>query len=174
MIPGLIWSLGCGRSLWTNWRWTNFSLSYQLPLRLKGHPGYWRNLELIHMGFCEPRVTKSLVDFLCPLVSPRKCHASIPEWCASFYTLLRRLRFPTTLPRVTRWMEGVASLSPLLGPIYIVHSLPCPLLLLSIPFLPYRPRASSNSLPSSIRYFLSLFRFLAYLSSLQPCLRLVV
>ena len=28
VIPGLIWSLGCGRSLWTNRRLTNFSLSY--------------------------------------------------------------------------------------------------------------------------------------------------
>ena len=37
------------------------------------------------MGFCEPRVAKSLVDFLCPFVFPKKkCHASILEWCASF------------------------------------------------------------------------------------------
>ena len=27
-----ICSLGHGRSLWTNWRWTNFSLSYQKPI----------------------------------------------------------------------------------------------------------------------------------------------
>ena len=77
------------------------------------------------------------------------------------FTLLRRLSFLTASPRVTRLMEGVASLSLLLGPRYIVHSQPCPLPLLSIPFPPYRPRVSSNSLPSPIRYFLSLFRFLA-------------
>ena len=65
-------TLGNGRSLWTNWRCTNFSLSYQLPLRSKGRPGYRRNLELIHMGLCEPRVAKSLVDFLCPFVFPKK------------------------------------------------------------------------------------------------------
>ena len=64
-------TLGNGRSLWTNWRCTNFLLSYQLPLRSKGRPGYRRNLDLIHMGLCEPRVTKSLVDFLCPFIFPK-------------------------------------------------------------------------------------------------------
>ena len=49
-LPGLIWSLGCGRSLWTNQRWSNFPLSHQLPLRSRGRPGYWHNLELIHSG----------------------------------------------------------------------------------------------------------------------------
>ena len=48
-----------------------FLLSYQLPLHSKGRPGYRRNLELIHMGLCEPRVTKSLVDFLCPFIFPK-------------------------------------------------------------------------------------------------------
>ena len=43
---------------------TNFSPSYQLPLRSKGRPGHWCNLKLIYMGLCEPRVAKSLVDFL--------------------------------------------------------------------------------------------------------------
>ena len=30
MIPDLVRSLGPGWSLWTNWRWTSFSLSHQL------------------------------------------------------------------------------------------------------------------------------------------------
>ena len=104
MIFGLIWSLGRGRSLWTNKRCTNFSLSYQLPLRLKGRLGYWRNLELIHMGLCEPRVAKSLVDFLCPLVFPKKKKSATRQFLsgARRLTLLRRLSFLTASPCVTR------------------------------------------------------------------------
>ena len=64
VVPDPICSPKHGRSLWTNWRWTNFSPSYQLPLHSKGCPGYWCNLKLIYMGLCEPRVAKSLVDFL--------------------------------------------------------------------------------------------------------------
>ena len=64
VVPDPICSPKHGRSLWTNWRWTNFSPSYQLPLRSKGRPGYWCNLKLIYMGLNEPRVAKSLVDFL--------------------------------------------------------------------------------------------------------------
>ena len=62
---------GHGRSFWTNWRCIKFLLLYQLPLRSKGRPGYRCNFELIRMGLCEPRVTKSLVDFLCPFIFPK-------------------------------------------------------------------------------------------------------
>ena len=119
-------TLGNGRSLWTNWRCTNFLLSYQLPLRSKGRPGYRRNLELIHMGLCEPRVAKSLVDFLCPFVFPKKNATRQFLSGARHSVLLRRLSLLTASPRVTCLMKGVALLSLLLGPIYIVHSLSYP------------------------------------------------
>ena len=72
MILDLVRSLGHGRSFWTNWRWTNFSVSYQLPLRSKGRPGYRRNLKLIYTGLCKPYVIKSLVDLLCASHLPKE------------------------------------------------------------------------------------------------------
>ena len=65
------------------------------------------------------------------------------------HSLDGRHRFvvPTT-PCVMRGMDGVASLSLLLGPIYIgVFSL-LPFTSLTISFLPTRPKASSSFLPS--------------------------
>ena len=114
MIPDLVRSFGHGRSLWTNWRWTNFSVSYQLPLRSKGRSGYWRNLKLIHMGLCESCVVKSLVDLLCASHLPKEM-LCVNFWVARVVslTLLRRLPFPTVSPRVIRWMEDIALLSPL-------------------------------------------------------------
>ena len=114
MIPDLICSLGHGQSLWANWRWTNFSLSYQLPLHSKGRPGYWRNLKLIYMCLREPRVAKSLVDLLCSSRLPKEMPC-VNFWvaCVVSLTLLRRLHFPTESLRVICWMDGVASLSPL-------------------------------------------------------------
>ena len=97
---------------------TNFSPSYQLPLRSKGRPGHWCNLKLICMGLRELCVAKPLVDLLSSVRLPRKHHASLFEWCASFHWLLGRLRFLMVSPRVIRWMGGVTSLSPLLSPIY--------------------------------------------------------
>ena len=172
MVPDSICTPEHGRSLWTNHRWTNFSPSYQLPLRSKGRLGHWCNLKLIYMGLRELRVAKSLVDFLSSVHLPRKSHASLSEWCASFH-------WHCWVDYIFRWyrhvsfVEWVASLRcPHFWALYIVHSLPYPSLFLSIPFLQSRPKAPSNSLPSSIRYFLSLFRFSAY-SSFHPCLRLV-
>ena len=112
MVLDPIRSLGHGRSLWTNWRWTNFSLSYQLPLRSKGRPGYRHNLKLIYMGLCEPRVVKSLVDLLYTSRLPKEM-PRVNFWVARIVslTLLRRLHFPTASPHVIRWMDGVASLS---------------------------------------------------------------
>ena len=111
-------------------------------------------------------------NFLSSVRLPIKSHASLSKWCASFH-------WHCWVDYVFRWcrqvsfVEWVASLRcPHFWALYIVHSLPYPSLLLSIPFLPSRPRAPSNSLSSSIRYFLSLFRFSAY-SSFHPCLRLV-
>ena len=113
MILDLVRSLGHGRSLWTNCRWTNFSISYQLPLRSKGRPGYRRNLKLIHMGLCEPRVVKSLVDLLCASRLPKEM-PRVNFWVARVVslTLFRRLHFPTMSPCVIRWMDGVTSVSP--------------------------------------------------------------
>ena len=114
MVPDPIRSLGHGRSLWTNWRWTNFSLFYQLPFRSKGRPGYRCNLKLIYMGLCEPRVVKSLVDLLYTSRLPKEM-PRVNFWVARIVslTLLRQLHFPTTSPHVIRWMDGVASWSPL-------------------------------------------------------------
>ena len=114
MVLDPVCSLGHGQSLWTNWRWTNFSISYQLPLRSKGRPGYRRNLKLIHMSLCEPRVVKSLVDLLCTSRLPKEM-PRVNFWVARVIslTLLHRLPFPTASPRVIRWMDDVASLSPL-------------------------------------------------------------
>ena len=113
MVPDPICSLGHGRSLWMDWRWTNFSLSYQLPFRSKGRPGYWRNLKLIYMGLCEPRVAKSLVDFLCSSRLPKGMpHVNFWVVCIVSLTLLCWLHFLTISPCVIRWMDGVASLSP--------------------------------------------------------------
>ena len=114
MVLDPIRSLGHGRSLWTNWRWTNFSLSYQLPLRSKGRPGYRHNLKLIYMGLCEPRVVKSLVDLLYPSLLPKEM-PHVNFWVARIVslTLLRWLHFPTASPCFIRWMDGVASFSSL-------------------------------------------------------------
>ena len=147
--PGIGFGAWHGWSLWTNWRWTNFLLSYQLPLRSKGRPGYRRNLQLIYIGLCEPRVVKSLANLLYASRLPKEM-PRVNLWVArvASLTLLRRLHFPTVSPQVIRWTEGVALLSPLLGPIYIgVFSL-LPLTSLIISFLPTRPRASSSFLPS--------------------------
>ena len=140
---------------------TNFSVSYQLPLRSKGRLGYRRNLKLIHKGLCEPRAVKSLVDLLCSSRLPKEMprinfwfrkhycvdcffqqlhHVSFAGWTTSF-------RCPTS-PRVTRWMGDVASLSLLLGPIYIGVFFLLPLTSLTISFLPTRPRSSSSFLLS--------------------------
>ena len=167
MIPDLICSLGHGQSLWANWRWTNFSLSYQLPLRSKGRLGYWRNLRLIYMDLYEPRVAKSLVDLLCSSRPPKEM-PRVNFWlvCVVSLTLLLRLHFPTASPHVIRWMDGVASLSqfrhvsfaewmaslrcPHFWALYIyigAFSL-LPLTSLTISFLPTRPRALSSFLPS--------------------------
>ena len=91
---------------------TNFSVSYQLPLRSKGRPGYRRNLKLIHKGLCEPCVVKSLVDLLCSSHLPKEM-PRVNFWlvCVVSLTLLLRLHFPTASPHVIRWMDGVASLS---------------------------------------------------------------
>ena len=143
MISGLIWSLRRGRSLWTNRRCTNLLLSYQFPLRSKGRPGYWRNLELMHMGFCEPRVAKSLVDFLCPLVFPKKCHSSIPEWCASFH-IAALIEFSDSIATCHSLNGGCRFVVPTSGPyIYNAFSL-LTLIVLIISPVPYRPRASSS------------------------------
>ena len=114
MIPDLVRSLGPGRSLWMNQRWTSFLLSHQLPLRSKSRPGYQCNLQLVYMGLCEPRVAKALADLLYTSRLPKKMpYANF--WVARvvLLTLLRRLHFPTVSSRVIQWMDGVASLSPL-------------------------------------------------------------
>ena len=67
-----------------------------------GRPGYWHNLELIHMGLCEPRVAKSLVDFLCPFVFQKKNATRQFLSGARRSALLRRLSLLTASPRVTR------------------------------------------------------------------------
>ena len=113
MIPDLVRSFGHGRSLWTNWRWTNFSVSYQLPLRSKGRPGYRCNLQLVYIGLCEPRVAKSLAD----LLYTSRLLKEMPHvnfWVARVIslTLLHQLHFPTVSPCVICWMDGVALLSP--------------------------------------------------------------
>ena len=151
--PGIGFGAWHGWSLWTNWRWTNFLLSYQLPLRSKGRPGYRRNLKFIYMGLCEPRVAKSLVDLLCSSHFPKEM-PRVNFWvaCVVSMTLLHRLLFPIASPRVIRWMDGVALLSPLLGPIYIYIYIGAfsllPLTSLTISFLPTRSRASSSFFPS--------------------------
>ena len=164
MVPDPVWSLGHGRSLWTNWRWTNFSLSYQLPFRSKGRPGYRCNLKLIYMGLCEPHVVKSLVDLLYTSRLPKEM-PHVNFWMVRIVslTLLHQLHFPTASPHVICWMDGVASLSPLrhmsfpewmVCPhfwalyIYIGAFSLLPLTSLTISFLPTRPRASSSFLPS--------------------------
>ena len=159
MVLDPIRSLGHGRSLWTNWRWTNFSLSYQLPLHSKGRPRYPRNLKLIYMGLCEPRVVKSLVDLLYTSRLP-KVIPHINFWVAHVVlpTLLRRLHFSTVSPRVTRWMDGVASLSTLRHVSFPewVMSLRCPYfwalyiyIYIYICILSFAPHILNNSLPAN-------------------------
>ena len=102
MIPDLVRSHGHGRSLWTNWRWTNFSVSYQLPLRSKGRPGYRCNLKLIHMGLCEPRFINTVASI------------AFSNSFTTCHPLDGRCRFVVPiLPHVMHWMDSVASLSPL-------------------------------------------------------------
>ena len=110
----------------------NFSLPHQLPLCSRGRLGYCRDFNKILL-FCEPRVTKLLVGQSC--------------WS----------HFPKEPPRVNFWVVSVISLTLLLGPINSVFSFMV-LTFLSFSLLPSRPRASSSSPPSSIRYFLFLFR----------------
>ena len=126
-------SIGSERYLWTNWSWTNFLLPYQFPLCSKGHLGYCCDFNKISL-FCEPRVAKLLVGQSC------------------------RTRFPKESSRVNFWMASIVSVTLLLGPINSAFSF-MPLTFLSFSLLPSRPRASSSSPSSSIRYFLFLFRF---------------
>ena len=70
MIPGIVYSWSRTIPL-DELEMYQFLLSYQLPLRSKGRPGYRCNFELIHMGLCELRVKKSLVDFLYPFIFPK-------------------------------------------------------------------------------------------------------
>ena len=65
-----------GRSLWTNRRWTNFSLSHQLPLCSKGHPGYWRNLKLIYMGLPLWATCRKIIGWPSVLISFSKGNAT--------------------------------------------------------------------------------------------------
>ena len=136
MVPEPICSLGHGRSLWTNWRWTNFSLSYQLPLSLcsKGRSGYWRNLKPIYRGLPLWAMCRKIIGWLSALISSSKGNATcqllsgVRRFTDTVYRdplvakllvgLLCRLHFPTVSPRVIRWMDGVTSLSPFLGPLY--------------------------------------------------------
>ena len=83
MIPDLIRSHGHGRSLWTNWRWTNFSVSYQylcLPnIGLTGSTYNWaHNLFvlwalgfLLWVGLCLETQSLTIV-FASPPLSPTK------------------------------------------------------------------------------------------------------
>ena len=132
----------------------SFSLSHRLPLRRKGRPGYRCNLQLIYIGLCEPRVTKSLVDLLYTPHLPKEM-PHVNFWVAGVVslTLLRRLHFPTVSPCVIRSMDGVASLSPhrhVSFPEWVM-SLRCPY---SGPYI-YRcilslaPHISQNSLPAN-------------------------
>ena len=111
--------------------WTNFSLSHQLPLCSKGRLGHCCDFYKISL-FRTPRVAKLLVGQSC------------------------RSRFPKELPRVNFWVASVVSLILLLGPINSAFSF-MPLTFFSFSLLPCRPRASSSSRPSLIRYFLFLF-----------------
>ena len=133
VILGPTCSIGFGRYLWMNWSWTNFLLPYQLPLCSKGRPGYCCDFNKISL-FCEPRVTKLLVGQSC------------------------RSRFPKESPRVNFWVASIVSVTLLLGPINSAFSF-MPLTFLSFSLMQSCPRASSSSPPSSIRYFLFLFRF---------------
>ena len=70
------------------------------------------------MGLCEPRVAKSLVDFLCPLVFPKKkkkCHASIPEWCASSH-IAASIKFSESIAMCHSLNGGCRFVVPTFGP----------------------------------------------------------
>ena len=138
MIPDLIRSHGHGQSLWTNWRWTNFLVSYQLPLRSKGRPWYRCNLKLIHTGLCEPRVVNTVASI------------AFSNSFTTCHSLDGRCRFVVpTLPRVMHWMDSVASLSPLWALyIYIGAFSLLSLTSLKISYLPTCPRSSSSFLLS--------------------------
>ena len=69
-----------------------FLLPYQLPLCSRGRPGYCCDFKE-SFTFCEPRVAKPLVGWLC------------------------RSHFLKELLRVNFWMANVASVTLLLGPI---------------------------------------------------------
>ena len=95
------------------------------------------------MGLCEPRVAKSLVDFLCLFVFPKKCHASIPEWCASF-RIVASIEFTDSIATCHSLNGGCRFVVPTFGPyIYSAFSL-SPLTFLIISPVPYRPKASSS------------------------------
>ena len=171
MVPYPVCSLGHGRSLWTNWRWTNFLLSYQLPLCSKGRPWYWHNLKLIYMGLPLRAMCHKIIGWFSVLISSSKGNATcqllsgvhrftdtiasiaFSNSIATCHSLNGWRRFVVPiLPRVTRWMDGIALLSPLLGPIYIYIYIGAfsllPFTSLTIFFLPTYPRASSSFLPS--------------------------
>ena len=78
VILDLACSIGSGRSFWTNWSWTNFPLSHQLPLCSNGRPGYCRDFNKILL-FCEPCVVKRWLASRVDFVSPRNRHVSISE-----------------------------------------------------------------------------------------------
>ena len=95
------------------------------------------------MGLCEPRVAKSLVDFLCPFVFSKKCHALIPEWCASFH-IVASIEFSNSIATCHSLNGGCRFVVPTSGTyIYSAFSL-LPLAFLIISPVPYRPRASSS------------------------------
>jgi len=95
------------------------------------------------MGLCEPRVAKSLVDFLCPFVFPKKCHASIPEWCALFH-IAASIEFFDSIATCHSLNGGCHFVVPTSRPyIYSAFSL-LPFTFLIISPVPYRPRASSS------------------------------
>ena len=120
VVPDPICSPKHGRSLWTNWRWTNFSPSYQLPLHSKGCPGYWCNLKLIYMGLCEPRVAKSLVDFLSSSRLPKNATRQFLSGVRRFTNTVVSITFSdgiTTCHSLNGWRRFVVPTS---GPyIYI-------------------------------------------------------
>ena len=108
-----------------------------------------------YMGLCEPCVAKSLADLLYTSRLP-KVIPHVNFWVAHVIlpTLLRRLHFSTVSPRVTRWMDGVASLSTLCHVSFPewVMSLRCPYfwaLYIYKYILSLTPHISQNFLPAN-------------------------
>ena len=163
MVPDPVWSLGHGQSLWTNWRWTNFSLSHQLPLCSKGHLGYWHNLKFIYMGLPLWATCRKIVGWPSVLISSSKGNATCqflsgvhhfvdivyrkppiikPLWAYYVDCIFQQNRHMS----FAEWMVSLRC--PHFWALYISAFPLLPLTFLTISFLPTRPRASSSFPPS--------------------------